>query len=152
MLWARSFAAMSAEPGAEQVAARNHGIASAHGFREVVNRHGLGGPDAVPGFVLMKLVPGLYSADVGPVAENVDLSARLILAVEPVPELSGLGFRLNVRHGLIISGFHNCLNLLRVRVRVLEQRDEIRVLRKDAPLECRLSGVSVMIASRFRRP
>ena len=44
-----------------------------------------GGPDAVPGFVLMKLVPGRYSATFVRYAEHVDLAARPVLAVEEVP-------------------------------------------------------------------
>jgi hypothetical protein len=138
------------EIGAHQIPARHDGVARAHWLREVVHAHDLWRPGCRAGLRAHEARPWPVLRHVRAVAEHIDLAPRLVLAIEPVSELARFRARLHICHCLVVGGLDDGLNVLRMRVRVLEQRNEVRVLRVDAALERGLAGVSVMIASLFR--
>ena len=141
MLCARSFAAMSASLGGKQIAARHDGVARADRHREVVDAvHDLRRPGRRAG-------PRAEDARARPVLRRrscdtrADRSCRAIgtrrrASSCSVPDSAPA---VHVRDRLVVGRLDDGLHLLRVRVRVVEQRHDVGVLRVDAALERRLA-------------
>ena len=141
MLCARSLAAMSAHVRRKQVAARHHGVARADRHRQVV--------DAVHDFWRPGRRARLRSEDARarPVLRRrscdtrADRSCRATGTRRRASSAArpDSAFACTSRHRLVVGLLDDRLHLLRVRVRVFEQRHDVRVLRVDAALERRLA-------------